>query len=205
MKTFNVFKTLLMIICLVGFMSACTENSSINGEDETALIPSDSPSTTMANGRTTSTTCFITPGLVAGQTCGAPTYGNLYTVYASTNCATTQDRQVTITITREYENDYGYDENVLLEQRVVTIPANQTVSNNMTVFSNATESYSDDDITLTVSYVTVNGVVDNSCTWRTTSPTVNNCYTETHDDSDIVGPDEDLMDNGGRGSIVGNN
>lgn len=162
MKTLSFFKSVFSALLFISLFASCGENQGFLGEDEASITPGNTTSNARAGA------CFITPAVVQGNTCGAPTYGNLYTLYVTGGrCPKVYDRQVTVTI---------FHDNSLLQQRTVTIPANQTLSNHVSVFSNATESYG--TVRLQVSSVIdmSTNQPDTSCTMREVSPTVNNCY-----------------------------
>lgn len=170
MKISNIFKALFSAILFIGLFASCSENQNFLGEDEASLIPANA-----SNQR--SGACFITPGVVEGSSCGAPTYGFMHTLYVTGgSCTKSYDRQVTVTV---------FHDNNLLEQRTVTIPAHSVTSNNIGVFSNATESYG--RIRLQVASVTnlSTNQADISCTWREVEPSVNNCYVSSDGDGDL--------------------
>ena len=179
MKTLKLINSFFTMVLLVSLMASCSESMMLSGENEELIVPKNSKNITPSNARYEQ---HVTSGVVVGQSCGAPSYGHMYTVYASTNVIVNYERVVTITI---------YAGTSLLEQKVVIIPANSNVSNNESIFTHATESYGRVDI-VTESVVGVNGQV-NTATLRHTSPTVFNCYTPQQDNrDDLWGMDDDI-------------
>ena len=161
MKTFNFFKVLFSAVLFIGPFASCSENSSFLGEDEASIVPGGA-----SNARGV---CYITPSVASGDFCGAPSYGNMYTLSVSGGrCTKTYDRQVTVII---------FHDNSMIEQRTVTIPANGVMSNAISVFGNASESYGVVRLQVTSVMNMDTNQADNDCIWREVSPTVNNCYT----------------------------
>lgn len=135
-----------------------------------------------------STNPYILAALVQGTYCGNG--GRHYTVYATSNITTSYDRTVIV---------YIEDGEMLIDQKSPIIPAGQTKSNNVTVFSNARRRYG--NVNVVISAVSGNELnYQNNYEIRNTTHNVMNCYSNnpsgggsggSGDDEPCVGWDSD--------------
>ncbi|WP_410484421.1 hypothetical protein [Spongiivirga sp. MCCC 1A20706] len=131
---------------------------------------------------------FLTPGLVIENFCivQGQSY-DTYSVYVSSGTHTVSyDRNVEVYAAKRISGTW-----YLIDAAIVTIPANQNVSNNTLIFENADRNYG--KIELVISQVTrSSGVIETCYLPRKVSPTIRNCYIAAITGFDDVGPDRDI-------------
>ena len=164
-----------ILLCIV--MSAAIFYSCNNDSD--SLFEEGPIESSNATFNPPESSCFITPAVLEGGPCANPQVNDqerTYTLYVSSGTNTVNyDRRVEIAVIHD---------NTFVDAALVTIPANQHISNHVSVFDTATENYG--LVTLRVLSVRKSdGTLDSSCTLRSTSPAVNNCFTSNNGGGDI--------------------